>query len=152
MSLTLQKHSCINIYLMWKCWRYERRHRFWWDKNCLNFHEFTSSLVFGACPQSSWHVAVLVVRNFMNYAQKTTYHVSHYNHIVLCNFVFIFIPNVSICLRINPWWGLVSNAMAVSMEDHKCHGNNNKAFHQLITNCTIKTGINKLVYNQLINP
>lgn len=22
----------------------------------------------------------------MNYARKTTYHVSHYNHIVLCNF------------------------------------------------------------------
>lgn len=86
MPFTLEKHSCINIYLMWKCWGYERRHRYWWDKNCLNFHEFTSSLVFGACPHSNWHVAVLVVKNFMNYARKTTYHVSHYNHIVLCNF------------------------------------------------------------------
>lgn len=65
---------------------YEWRHRCWCDKNCLNFHEFTSSLVFGACPHSNWHVAVLVVKNFMNYARKTTYHVSHYNHIVLCNF------------------------------------------------------------------
>lgn len=85
MSFTLQKHSCINIYLMWKSWGYKWRHPYWWNKNCLNFHEFTSSLVFGAYPHYNWHVAVLVV-NFMNYARKTTYHVSHYNHIVLCNF------------------------------------------------------------------
>lgn len=82
MPFTLQKHSCINIYLMWKCWGYKWRHWYWWDKNCLHFHEFTSSLVFGACPHSNWHVAILVVKNFMNYAWKTTYHVSHYNHIV----------------------------------------------------------------------
>lgn len=85
MSFTLQKHSCINIYLMWKSWGYKWRHPYWWNKNCLNFHEFTSSLVFGAYPHYNWHVAILVV-NFMNYARKTTYHVSHYNHIVLCNF------------------------------------------------------------------
>lgn len=41
---------------------------------------------FGACPHSNWRVAVPVVKNCMNYARKTTHHVSHYKHIVLCNF------------------------------------------------------------------
>ena len=29
------------------------------------------------------------------------------------------------------------------MEDKNCHGNCNKAFHSLITDCTIKIGIKK---------
>lgn len=86
MSFTFQNHCCINIYLTRKSWGYERGHGYWWDKNCLNFHEFTSGLVFGACPHFNWHVAVRIVWNSMNYAGKTTHHVPHYNHIVLCNF------------------------------------------------------------------
>lgn len=40
---------------------------------------------FGTSPCSNWRVVVLVVRNCMNYAEKTTNHVADYNHTVLRN-------------------------------------------------------------------
>lgn len=87
--LTGGKKSCINIYLIWRCWGNKCRFPNWWDKKCLNFHEFTSSLVFGSGPHSNWHIAAFLYRRSpWNMQEKQV--ATCPGITMLCQFPFLF--------------------------------------------------------------